>query len=83
MRIAKPLLAVTTPLGVGLGLHQAWRIDPKLAVLMGIMLAVLGAFVAYTVRRIRLERGRPNSAPAQPSAQSSEPSSSRNATNSP
>ena len=58
MRIAKPILAVTTPFGVGLGLYHAWQINPRLAVLMAVMLAVLGALVAYTVRRIRLEHRR-------------------------
>ena len=58
MRIAKPILAVTTPFGVGLGLYHAWHIDPRLAVLMAVMLAVVGALVAYTVRRALLERRR-------------------------
>jgi hypothetical protein len=56
MRLAKPILAVTTPLGVAIGLHQAWRINPRLAVLMAVMIGILGALVWYTVRRIRAEQ---------------------------
>ena len=57
MRIARPILAVTTPLGVAWGLYEAWKFGPHLALLMGLMLAVVGAFVMMTVRRIRAERG--------------------------
>ncbi len=56
MRIARPILAVTTPLGVAWGLYEAWKFGPHLALLMGLMLAVVGAFVMMTVRRIRSER---------------------------
>ena len=58
MRIAKPILAVTTPLGVAIGLYQAWQFGPRLAVLMAIMIGVLGTFVWFTVRRIRAEQKR-------------------------
>jgi len=58
MRIAKPILAVTTPLGAVLGLYHAWRINPRLAVLMGLMMCVVGVLIAYTVRQIRIERRR-------------------------
>lgn len=53
MRIAKPMLMVTTPVGVVLGLREAWRVGWWLAALMLAMLAVLAAFSALTVRRIR------------------------------
>lgn len=56
MRIAKPILAVTTPVGVAIGLYHAWQFGPRLAALMAIMMGVLGAFVWYTVRRIRAEQ---------------------------
>ena len=56
MRIAKPILAVTTPLGVAIGLYQAWQFGPHLAVLMAIMMGVLGTLVWFTVRRIRAEQ---------------------------
>ena len=56
MRIARPILLVSTPIGVLFGLREAWRLaGPKMAVLMAAMLAVVGAFVWWTVRRIRQE----------------------------
>ena len=55
MRIAKPILAVTTPLGVAIGLYQAWRFGPHLAVLMAVMIGIFSLLVWYTVRRIRAE----------------------------
>ena len=55
MRIAKPLLLVTTPVGVAFGLREAWRLaGPKMMVLMALMLAVVRLLVwgaGLTVRR--------------------------------
>jgi uncharacterized protein (DUF58 family) len=59
MRTAKPILAVTTPVGVAIGLYQAWQFGPHLAVLMALMMAVLAAFIVFTIRRIRAERRPP------------------------
>lgn len=56
MRIARPILLVTTPLGVACGLREAWRLaGPGMAALMAAMLLVVGALVWMTVRRIRHE----------------------------
>lgn len=55
MRIAKPLLLVATPIGLALGLIEAWRLSWKLALLMVAMVSVVGAFAWMTVRRIRAE----------------------------
>jgi hypothetical protein len=58
MRIARPILLVSTPIGVAFGLREAWRLaGPRMALLMAAMLAVVGAFVWWTVRRIRFEAG--------------------------
>ena len=57
MRIARPILLVSTPIGVVFGLREAWRIaGPGMAVLMALMLAVVSAFIWMTVRTIRKER---------------------------
>jgi zinc transporter ZupT len=56
MRIAKPLLAVTTPVGMAIGLYEAWQFGRHLAVLMGLMMAVVAGLILFTVRRIRAER---------------------------
>jgi uncharacterized membrane-anchored protein len=56
MQIARPILLATTPVGVVFGLREAWRLaGPKMAVLMALMLAVVGALVWWTVQRIRAE----------------------------
>ena len=57
MRIARPMLLVTTPIGVVFGLREAWRLaGPGMALLMAAMLGVVGALVWMTVRAIGEER---------------------------
>ena len=56
MKIAKPLLLVMTPIGVGWGLVEAWRFRPILAMLMALLLGVISLFIWLTVRTIRKER---------------------------
>ncbi len=56
MKIAKPLLLVMTPIGVIWGLVEAWRFHWWLALLMAVLLAIVGSFTWFTVRRIRGER---------------------------
>jgi hypothetical protein len=54
MRIAKPLLLVTTPVGVLWGLLEAYRLAGGLVILMAALvgtLAVAAATVVATVRR--------------------------------
>jgi len=56
VRIARPILLVSTPIGVLFGLREAWRLaGPGMAVLMALMLAVVSAFSWMTVRTIRKE----------------------------
>lgn len=57
MRIARPILLVSTPIGVIFGLREAWRLaGPGMAVLMALMLTIVSAFIWMTVRTIRKER---------------------------
>jgi hypothetical protein len=63
MRIAKPLLLVMTPIGVGWGLVEAARFHWWLALLMAGLLGVVGLFVWSVVRRIRRERAPPRETP--------------------
>jgi hypothetical protein len=59
VRIARPILLVTTPIGVLFGLREAWRLaGPAMAVLMGLMITIFGAFVWWTVKRAREESAR-------------------------
>jgi len=59
VKIAKPLLLVTTPLGVAIGLREAWRFHWWLALLMAALIGVIAAFLALTLGRIRRERRPP------------------------
>jgi membrane protein implicated in regulation of membrane protease activity len=65
VRIARPILLVTTPIGVVFGLREAWRLaGPKMALVMALMLAVVSALVWMTVRRIRAEQAQERAAAA-------------------
>ncbi|MGE3890033.1 MAG: hypothetical protein AB7F79_00335 [Steroidobacteraceae bacterium] len=56
MRIAKPLLLVSTPIGVVWGVAEAYRFHPWLALLMALLLGVITVFILFTVRVIRHEQ---------------------------
>jgi hypothetical protein len=55
MRIAKPLLLVTTPLGIVTGLIEAYRLVGGLAILMFAMMGMLSVAAASVVFTIRKE----------------------------
>jgi hypothetical protein len=55
MRIAKPLLLVSTPLGIVTGLIEAYRLVGGLAILMFAMMGMLGVAAASVVFTIRKE----------------------------
>ena len=57
MKIARPLLLVTTPVGVIAGLREAWHFHWWLALLMAGLLTVVGALIFYTWRTARRESG--------------------------
>jgi len=56
LRIAKPILLVSTPIGVLWGIVEAYRFRPVLALLMSILIGVISAFMWYTVSTIRREQ---------------------------
>lgn len=56
MRIAKPILLVSTPIGVVFGIHEAWKVGAWLGTLMILLIAVISVFFGLTLRRIRAER---------------------------
>jgi uncharacterized membrane protein YqjE len=65
VRIARPILLVSTPIGVAFGLREAWRLaGPGMALLMAAMLTVVGVLVWWTVRRIRHENALGRDRPA-------------------
>jgi hypothetical protein len=56
MKIAKPLLLVSTPLGMVTGLIEAYRLVGGLALVMFAMMGVLGVAAASVVLTIRKEK---------------------------
>jgi hypothetical protein len=56
MRIAKPLLLVSTPIGVGLGLYEAYRLAGGLVILMFALISLIGAAMATVVMTVRREK---------------------------
>ena len=56
MRIAKPILLVSTPIGVAGGLYEAWRLAGGLVFLMVMLVAVVGAAIASVVVVARREQ---------------------------
>ena len=55
MRIAKPLLLVTTPIGVLEGFYECYRLAGGLLFLMVAMVGLMGVAVASVVATIRRE----------------------------
>lgn len=69
MRIAKPLLLVTTPIGLAVGLYEGWRLAGGLVFIMAALMLLIGvAFgtVIWTIRKERAEEERKKAAAGQP-----------------
>jgi hypothetical protein len=79
MRTAKPILLVSTPVGVVWGIIEAARFHPGLALLMTVLVSVIAAFLWMTVARIRRERDQFSRAATAASPSSSSSSSSGDA----
>ena len=56
MRIAKPILLTTTPVGVALGLIEAAGVGAWLLALMLVLLTFISIAAWYTVSRVRQQR---------------------------
>ena len=56
MRIAKPMLLVLTPIGVAIGLYEAYRLAGGLVFLMAMMVLVIGFAMGTIIATIRRER---------------------------
>lgn len=56
MKIAKPLLLVTTPIGLAIGLYEGWRLAGGLVVIMAALICVIGVAMASVVLTIWRER---------------------------
>jgi hypothetical protein len=55
MKILRRTLLFTTPLGVAIGLYEAWQLAGGLVVLMATQMIVLGLIVGGLVRIVRRE----------------------------
>jgi hypothetical protein len=56
MSIAKPILLVSTPLGVAFGLLEGYRLAGGLVLLMAAMLGLVSVAAASVVRTVRREQ---------------------------
>ena len=56
MRIAKPMLLITTPIGVGFGIYEAFRLAGGLAFLMIALVSLIGVAMATVVATVRREK---------------------------
>ncbi len=55
MSFFKVLLLVITPVGVAIGLHEAWRLAGGLVVLVAVQILLLALAATAVVRMIRRE----------------------------
>ncbi|HKU14799.1 MAG TPA: hypothetical protein VJQ52_10420 [Steroidobacteraceae bacterium] len=56
MRIGKPLLLITTPIGLAIGLYEGWRLAGGLVFVMAAFIAFLAFAFLTVVLTIRRER---------------------------
>lgn len=56
MKFSTRMLMVITPLGVVIGLHEAWRLAGGLVVLVAVQILILSLVAIAVVRRIREEQ---------------------------
>ena len=55
MKFSSRMLMVTTPVGVAIGLYEAWQLAGGLVVLMAVQMLVLGGIAVAVVRMVRRE----------------------------
>jgi uncharacterized membrane protein len=68
MRFSTVLLLVLTPIGVAIGLHEAWRLAGGLVVLMAAQVLVMSLVAVSVVRTIRREGARKEATHASPTS---------------
>ena len=56
VKIGKPLLLITTPIGLAIGLYEGWRLAGGLVFVMATFIAFLGFAFLTVVLTIRRER---------------------------
>ena len=58
MKIGKPLLLISTPIGLAIGLYEGWRLAGGLVFVMATFIAFLGFAFLTVVLTIRREKRR-------------------------
>jgi hypothetical protein len=56
MRLGKPIILVTTTLGIGIGLYEGYHFAGGLVVLMIALMGVIGVAIGTVVATVRRER---------------------------
>jgi hypothetical protein len=56
VRIGKPILLVTTPIGVALGLYEGYQLTGGMVVLVFALMGFFGVAIATVVRTVRREQ---------------------------
>jgi hypothetical protein len=56
MKIAKPMLLVTTPIGVGFGIYEGFRLAGGLVFLMIALISLIGVAMGTVVATVRREK---------------------------
>jgi hypothetical protein len=56
VRIGKPILYVVTPLGLAIGLEEAWRLTGGLVILFVALVGFFGVGIATIVATVRREK---------------------------
>ena len=76
MKIGKPLLLITTPIGVAGGIYEAYRLAGGLVFLMLAMLLVVGTGIGTVVMTVRREKAQARALSPESRAQPAAPDAS-------
>jgi hypothetical protein len=68
MRIAKPMLLITTPIGLGFGIYEGYRLAGGLVFLMIALVSLISVAMATVVATVRREKREEEAAKAQAKA---------------
>jgi SNF family Na+-dependent transporter len=63
MKFSSRLLMVITPIGVAIGLYEAWVVAGKLAFVVALQILLLGIITVVVVRMVRREATQKRSGP--------------------
>lgn len=68
MKLGKPILLVTTPVGLAIGLYEAWQLTGGMVVLVLALMGFFGVGIATIVSTIRREQAAQRKAGPPPGA---------------